>query len=63
MFRSDVVEPDEQVETADIVHTTKELDAHSVLFSKGSEDMIVPNSPEDEDERPTLELSKFLFAG
>lgn len=61
-FRSDIAEPDDDTVNDDECHTEK-LTARTIAVSKGSEDMIVPNSPEGDEDHPALDLSKYLFAG
>jgi exonuclease-1 len=68
-FRSDVAEPDDNM-IKDQEWLAIEQDIVQPSFggsSKGSEDLLVPNSPEidteEEQRRPTFSLSRFALAG
>lgn len=63
VFRSDVAVSDDDAVKDDEWHAIEKLSTRRIAIPKGSEDMIVPNSPEGDEDRPTLELSKYLFNG
>lgn len=62
-FRSDVAEPDDNTINDEEWYAAEKLLAQDMVVPKGSEDLLVPDSPEGDEDRPTLELSKYLFAG